>query len=98
MYINPIACILGYVAAGLVKTSSTTGLNYESGSSTSFTLSITVTDTKDSDTQNLSLTMSDVKEAVLFTKKNYVLSIDEGLVSNLSLNCKTANFCHSIFS
>lgn len=57
-------------------------INYESGYPTSYTLSITVSDTKDSVTKNLSLTISDVKEAVRFTKKTYAIGLTEGPVSS----------------
>ncbi|XP_071149615.1 cadherin EGF LAG seven-pass G-type receptor 2-like [Mytilus edulis] len=65
-------------ATGLVSTSATTIVDFEAVSSTDYTLTITVTDTKDSATQNLSLTVANVNEPPVYTKKSYVLSVNEG--------------------
>lgn len=70
------------LAVGLVKTSSTNDINYEVIlPTTSFTFTVTVTDTKDSVTNNLTIDIADVNEPVIFTKTSYILTTDEGPVS-----------------
>ncbi|CAG2211209.1 unnamed protein product [Mytilus edulis] len=65
-------------ATGLISTSFTSNINYEAVSSTSFTFTITVSDTKDSTSQNLTVTIANQNEAPVFTKTSYALSVDEG--------------------
>ncbi|CAC5375304.1 unnamed protein product [Mytilus coruscus] len=55
-------------ATGLMSVSATTNVNYEAVSSTSFTLTITVSDTKDSASQNLTVTIANQNEAPVFKK------------------------------
>ncbi|VDI13027.1 protocadherin Fat 4 [Mytilus galloprovincialis] len=65
-------------ATGLISTSATTNINYEAVSSTSFTFTITVSDTKDSASQDLTVIIANQNEAPMFTKTSYALSVDEG--------------------
>ncbi|OPL33788.1 hypothetical protein AM593_09793, partial [Mytilus galloprovincialis] len=65
-------------ATRLISTSATSNINYEAFSSTSFTFAITVSDTKDSASQNLTVIIANQNEAPVFTKASYALSVDEG--------------------
>ncbi|XP_063404862.1 cadherin EGF LAG seven-pass G-type receptor 1-like [Mytilus trossulus] len=65
-------------ATGLISTSATKNINYEAVSTTSFTFTITVSDTKDSASQNLTVTIANQNEAPVFTKTSYLLSVNEG--------------------
>ncbi|CAC5375305.1 unnamed protein product [Mytilus coruscus] len=66
-------------ANGLFSTSASTNINFEGVSSTFFTFTIKVTDTKDSASQNLSISIANQNESPVFTKKAYALSVDEGV-------------------
>ena len=57
-----------------------TNINYEVLTSVTYIFTITVSDTKDLTSQNMSITIADVNEAPVFTKMTYVLTTDEAAV------------------
>ncbi|XP_056008142.1 cadherin-23-like [Ostrea edulis] len=67
-------------ATGLVSTSSTQNINYESvvSTSTTFAIIITVTDGQASVSQTLSIAIVDLNEAPVFGKASYAISGNEG--------------------
>lgn len=73
-----------YFSAGEVKTSSTKTLNYEDLQATvgtTFTLSIFVSDSKASVSQNLVINVIDINEAPVFNKNLYGSTGNEETVS-----------------
>jgi hypothetical protein len=58
-------------------------INFEALTTTSFVLSITVTDTVASSTKNLTIEIANENEAPSFTQSSYILSANEGAVTLL---------------
>lgn len=70
-----ITCLL---SAGEVST--ITNINYEALSSTSFILTVTVSDPVTSDTQDLTVDIIDENETPVFSPTSYTISTTEGTV------------------
>ncbi|XP_078310911.1 uncharacterized protein LOC111132593 isoform X2 [Crassostrea virginica] len=79
-------------ATGLISTSSTQTINFETlgAAGTSYVITVTVTDTFDTATQSLTVAITDQNEAPVFGKNSYAISGDEGnagaTVGNPSFN------------
>lgn len=69
-----------FIIDGLITTSTVTNINYEVVTSSTYIFTITVSDTKDLTSQNMSITIADVNEPPVFTKTTYVLTTDEAAV------------------
>lgn len=69
-----------FIIDGLITTSTVTNINYEVVTSATYIFTITVSDTKDLTSQNMSITIADVNEPPVFTKTTYVLTTDEAAV------------------
>ena len=71
------------ISGGLISTSPTQNINYESlsGTSTSFQLTVTVSDGYDTSTATLTVSIADQNEAPQFGKALYAISGSEGAVS-----------------
>lgn len=68
--------------AGLISTSSTQNINYEtvSATSTSYQLTVTVSDGYDTSTSTLTVSIADKNEDPVFGKETYAISGTEGAV------------------
>lgn len=74
-----------YYEAGLLSTSSSQNINYESivSTATTYVITITATDGQATATQTLSVAITNQNEAPVFGKDSYAISGNEGLVGSL---------------
>lgn len=74
--------VFSLATAGLISTSSTQNINYEtvSATSTSYQLTVTVSDGYDTSTSTLTVSIADKNEAPVFGKATYAISGTEGAV------------------
>lgn len=74
--------------AGLITTSSTNNINYESFTTKTADITVTVSDGQDSDAELLQVTITNVNEAPVFVQNSYSISGNEGPV------CTYSRFTH----
>jgi len=72
------------LTAGLIKTTSS-AMDYESLTSTSFNFQVAVSDGASSDLQAIVIDVINVNEAPSFSQTAYTLSASEGAVSTLTI-------------